>query len=104
MSGSALLWQADPPAHAQATLVWDGSAGDGKWSTAANWDLNRQPIADDSLVFPDLPTTATLTNDMDPSIVYSDIRITSGDYTITGNTIRLKNGIVLNPLVAEPTA
>src|SRR6476619_2047793 len=34
-------------AHASAAVTcnktWDGGGGDGKWSTAANWDLNTLP-------------------------------------------------------------
>jgi len=34
-----------------STIVWNGSAGDGLWSTAGNWDLNEQPQKGDAVEF-----------------------------------------------------
>lgn len=33
------------------TFVWTGKAGDGKWSSAANWDVNRVPGKPSQVVF-----------------------------------------------------
>jgi hypothetical protein len=37
-------WSETPP------LVWDGSAGDGDWGNPLNWNLDRLPIATDSVL------------------------------------------------------
>lgn len=37
------------PLHAE-TISWTGSAGDGEWATAANWNLGRVPAAGDDVV------------------------------------------------------
>ena len=34
-----------------ATRTWDGSAGDGKFSTAANWSSDTAPVTGDTIVF-----------------------------------------------------
>jgi len=34
-----------------STIVWTGSAGDGLWSTAGNWDLNEEPQTGDDVEF-----------------------------------------------------
>ncbi len=53
-----------------ATATWDGSAGDGKWSTAANWTITspasteRVPLSTDKVII----GNATVTLDVDVEI------------------------------------
>ncbi|MCK4945697.1 MAG: hypothetical protein KAS59_05500, partial [Alphaproteobacteria bacterium] len=49
-----------------ATITWDGSAST-DWNTAANWDLNRQPIELDDVVIP----LSGVTNEPTLSDVYT---------------------------------
>ena len=47
---------------APATLMWNGSAGDGNWFTAQNWDLNVVPGASDTAIL-DINSTIDLPSD-----------------------------------------
>jgi hypothetical protein len=44
-----------------STITWDGSALDGSWHTAANWDLNQVPGTGDDVIIPDLGNTTSVT-------------------------------------------
>ena len=59
-------------------------------------------IFPDVVEVPDVVTTQSVDNDLPASNVYNQIRITGGGYTFTGNTIRLTDGIVLDPSTAVP--
>ena len=56
---------------AGATDTWTGTAGDNKFSTAANWNSNTVPVNGDVLALPALPGggTKTLDNDLSSLIV-----------------------------------
>src|SRR5207302_9434766 len=47
-NGSGDLTVQTPPPPPSVT--WTGSAGDGQWNTAGNWDVNRVPTASDPVV------------------------------------------------------
>jgi len=78
-----------------ATATWDGSAGDGKWSTAANWTITspasteRVPLSTDDVII----GNATVTLDTDAeiqSLKLSDASAvlkpaSTGSFTITIN-------------------
>jgi autotransporter-associated beta strand protein len=87
---------------ASATLrIWSGLVmGDGRWSTAGNWQNNSPPVAGDDLQFPlgqpheinnsDDYTNGTTFNSI--TFVYSGGGGASG-YTLAGNSIALNAGI-----------
>ncbi|MCK4944697.1 MAG: hypothetical protein KAS59_00330, partial [Alphaproteobacteria bacterium] len=65
-----------------ATITWDGSAST-DWNTAANWDLNRQPIELDDVVIP----LSGVTNEPTLSDVYTiGSLILTGGRTLTCNS------------------
>lgn len=49
--------------------VWDGGAGDGKWSSAANWNPDGVPGADDDVVFDASSGDATVDGDFGGEIL-----------------------------------
>jgi hypothetical protein len=38
---------------AASTMTWSGSAGDGSWHTAGNWDLEQVPEDGDYVIIPE---------------------------------------------------
>lgn len=95
-------------AHAAgSTVTWNGSAGDNKFSTAANWVGSTAPVNGDSLVFPVgiLSGNATLNNDIS-SLALAGITISGtasaySTYIINGNTITLAGNIVNSAKLAS---
>ncbi|HET9174554.1 MAG TPA: hypothetical protein VFN56_04745 [Candidatus Saccharimonadales bacterium] len=101
-------------AAAPYTCSWTGAAGDGKFSTAANWSdttdsvtsgcgvTGAAPLAadNDGLIFDNtsLTSNATLTNDITGLAVGTFIFQGTGTYgfTITGNAITLSSGVLAN--------
>jgi hypothetical protein len=84
------------------TQTWSGSAGDGKFSTAANWVENEVPEAGDALVFNTIPqprngeTGQTLNNDIDVPFSSVTTSLANGTnpnylYYVLSNTLRLQN-------------
>lgn len=74
-----------------AVKTWDGSAGDGKFSTAANWSGDSVPIATDTLNFNTsaLSASEVLQNDL-TNFTVDGIASTGGGsygYRITGNDL-----------------
>lgn len=71
-----------------ATLTWDGSAGDGKFSTGANWSTDAAPVDGDIITFTPLSSgtdyqTIVLDNDL-VGVEFAGIVVTqasSGFYT-----------------------
>lgn len=88
-------------AHAATTDVWTGTAGDGKFSTAANWQGGVAPVDGDALSFDvsTLSANSTVNNDITnlslAGINFSGTNSSFYGYTIAGNTITL-TGSVLN--------
>lgn len=81
-----------------ATRTWDGGAGDNNLSTAANWSSDVAPVAGDDLVFPANITDRTITNDFSAGTSFNSIAFTGSpssdsNYTLSGNSITLVNGI-----------
>ena len=78
-----------------AVRVWDAGGGDGKWSTAANWDGDIGIAAGDDLVFPVGPTGA-VNNDLAANTRFNTILVQGTGYNITGNAIELFGGLTAN--------
>lgn len=89
-----------------ATRTWDGSAGDKKFSTGANWSDDTAPVSGDSVIFPASAALTTYGESIDNDIAnlsLVDVTI-NGDagttcdgtyeyYRFTGNTLTLTGGI-----------
>ena len=90
-----------------ATRTWDGSASDGKFSTAANWSDSTAPASGDSIVLPldvlfsECTTAVTLDNDLNASSVTLAGLSVSGlkpddcfqPLTISGNDVKSSGDI-----------
>jgi hypothetical protein len=86
-------------------LSWTGAGGDGLWSTPANWDANRAPVAGDALVFPASATGAAtddlgltlggLQVDWPGSITLNRTLTVSGAFEQSGGTITGAGDLVL---------
>ncbi len=87
-------------AHAATTDTWTGTAGDGKFSTATNWQGGVAPVNGDVLAFDDtsLTASATINNDITglslAGINFSGTNTNAYSYTITGNTVTLTGSII----------
>lgn len=87
------------PAHAAATDVWTGAAGDSKFSTASNWQGNTVPAAGDTIRFTAAPASSTtLTNDLGVTLggVQAAQLSSWNSNTYTIDTITLGDGAVLS--------
>jgi autotransporter-associated beta strand protein len=82
-----------------AVKTWDGGTLlDDNWNSIFNWDPNGAPESGDSIVFPDILILGDLSthNNLATDTLFSSITITSG-YSISGNRLRLTNGIFGKP-------
>src|SRR5947207_639688 len=72
-----------------ATFTWNGTGGDGLWTTGANWNGGNAPSGSgtDALVFPAIGSPGTVTNDFTAGTDFASISFTSGGYDITGNAL-----------------
>ena len=79
--------------------TWTGGGSDSNWSTAANWDncggAHPVPIDGDWLLFPDLASRKTNTNDI-AGLDLGHLQFNGYDYVIGGNAITLSAGISSN--------
>ncbi|HEY5806070.1 MAG TPA: autotransporter-associated beta strand repeat-containing protein, partial [Candidatus Saccharimonadales bacterium] len=97
LSVSSLLAFVAPKALA-ATVTWDGGGSDSNMTTAENWSGDVAPSADDDLVFPADVTNRTVANDFTAgtsfnSITFSGAATVASNYTFTGNSMTLVDGI-----------
>jgi autotransporter-associated beta strand protein len=76
------------PAQAVATRTWTGGGADSNWTTAANWG-GTAPVVGDSLVFPQVASRKTNTNDFPPNTSFADIQFSGSGYTVSGSAINL---------------
>lgn len=83
-------------AHA-ATLVWTGSAGDSKITTAANWNPNQQPADGDSLIFNDSHMVGEKTLNFDTNAVFSSVDIRAAE----SSTVTVGGSLVTQDLVTR---
>ena len=63
-----------------ATVTWTGTAGDGKWLTAENWDSGSVPVSTDEIIIPAGSGTITY-------VAGSDFTIASGGSLTLGENV-----------------
>ena len=90
----ASLLTPNPVKAAPPTLHWNGTAGDGNWNTAANWDEATVPSDGVDLVFPDTVTAGNRV--MHNDIAGLDLDAidqfgTIDPYTLDGNSFTIAN-------------
>ncbi|HYE03928.1 MAG TPA: Calx-beta domain-containing protein [Planctomycetota bacterium] len=87
-----------------AELVWDGSAGDAAWGTAANWTPEAVPANNDTLVFPDRAAAAPILN-VTNNLTLSGISLRVGAirYQLAGNTLGVVSVVATGPGIESPT-
>lgn len=76
--------------------TWDGGGADTNWQTAANWAGDIAPVANDDLVFPAVAAQFTANNNFSLFTNFGSITIEGGAYTLSGNLMRLGNGITVS--------
>ncbi len=82
--------------NAFATVrTWDGGGADGNWQTPANWVGEVAPVANDDLFFPTTAAQFTANNNFPLFTTFNSITIEQGNYTLSGNPIRLANGMTV---------
>lgn len=82
--------------NAFATVrTWDGGGADTNWQTAANWAGDVAPVANDDLIFPATATQFTANNNFGLFTTFGSITIEGGTYTLSGNVMRLANGMTI---------
>jgi fibronectin-binding autotransporter adhesin len=86
-----------------ATLEWDGSAGDSKFNTAANWDTNSVPVDGDVITLPGFSGTRTLENDLTgvslAGVVLKPVsNVTAGTGYYVIDTLNLQDGATITKL------
>ncbi|MBX9624960.1 MAG: PKD domain-containing protein, partial [Gemmataceae bacterium] len=104
-----------------ATITWTGGAGDLKWETAGNWDLNRLPTSTDDAVIPDIgaagpsltvtldsgtPTVRSITaaENLTLSGANTVLTLSGGTRTVSvGGTFTLDGGAIAGAVLASPT-
>ncbi len=80
-----------------AVKIWDGGGADGNWTTAANWVSDVSPVYDDDLVFPAASARFMTNNDFSTTFFsFNSLTIEGGNYSVSGNTLRLTNGLQVN--------
>ena len=77
------------------TRIWDGGGADSNWQTPANWAGDIAPVANDDLLFPVTATQFTANNNFPLLTTFASITIDGGSYTLTGNFMRLTNGLTI---------
>jgi len=75
-------------------VTWDGGGANNNWSTANNWNPNGAPAAGSQLLFPPGALKLTNVNDFADLTNFQSLQLSSANYNIGGNDIRLSNGIL----------
>ena len=78
-----------------AVKTWDGGGANNNWTTATNWAGDVAPVANDDLVFPATAAQFAANNDFFLLTTFRSITIEGGNYTISGNPLRLTNGLTV---------
>ncbi|HMS44077.1 MAG TPA: hypothetical protein PKE69_27875, partial [Pyrinomonadaceae bacterium] len=73
-----------------ATKTWDGGGANSNWNTAANWDGDIAPVANDDLIFPATSAQFVTTHNFSGT-TFNSITFEGGAYTVDGN-------VLLNPI------
>jgi CshA-type fibril repeat protein len=92
------------PLHAHAAATWDGEAGDGDWSTPANWEGDLLPNPDAEIILPaafgaiHVTSTATIDNSLDiglgTTLVVDAAAVLTVDGTIVGDGDLTNDGLI----------
>ncbi|MCF7761698.1 MAG: autotransporter-associated beta strand repeat-containing protein, partial [Cephaloticoccus sp.] len=83
-------------------IIWDGSAGDGLWSTGANWDSGSIPLATDTVQFDadDFAAGTTAISldgaNRDVEAVVFNAAVVAGEFDFTSNQVRIGAGGLTN--------
>jgi hypothetical protein len=73
-----------------AQRFWTGGGGVANgWTTAANWQGNVAPVANDDLLFPTGVVNKTANNNSAANTVFRSLTIGDNGYNLTGNAITL---------------
>lgn len=82
------------PAAQAANKTWDSGGGDANWTTAANWDADAAPVANDVLFF-GTGTRLTPNNNFAANTQFNGITFNTGAaaFTLTGNAINLAGDV-----------
>lgn len=83
--------------------TWNGLGGDSNWSTAANWASGIVPVAGDQLVFPVSAAQTTNVNNLTAGTNFDSIIIAAAGYNVSGNAIRLDNGLTESAISGTST-
>ncbi len=92
------------PFYAHAAATWDGEAGDGDWSTPANWEGDLLPNPDAEIILPaafgaiHVTSTATIDNSLDiglgTTLVVDAAAVLTVDGTIVGDGDLTNDGLI----------
>lgn len=78
-----------------AIKTWDGGGADANWQTPANWVGDVAPVSNDDLVFPSTASQFSTNNNYALFTTFNSITIDGGTYTLSGNFLRLSNGLTV---------
>jgi trimeric autotransporter adhesin len=65
--------------------TWTGMGADANWSTGENWMAGTQPVAGDSLVFPDGAAQLANTDDLGAAIAFGSLTLSGSGYSISAS-------------------
>ncbi len=82
-----------PPSLPPHTDVWTGAGANDNWTNALNWAAHVAPTPGDALYFPAAPTATASNNNYTPDTTFASIAIAGSGYQITGNAVKLQNGL-----------
>jgi CshA-type fibril repeat protein len=92
------------PLYAHAAATWDGEAGDGDWSTPANWEGDLLPSADAEIILPPafgavhVTSTATVDNSLEiglgTTLIVDAAAVLTVDGTIAGDGDLTNDGLI----------
>src|SRR5262249_45683992 len=100
----SLIALSQPLAALAASFTWDGGGANNNWNTAANWNPDGVPVANDSLSFDGVIRTASNNNlPAATQINALSFNATAGAFTLAGNSITLHGDISDNRAVRPET-
>jgi hypothetical protein len=79
-----------------ATRTWSGAGSDNNWQTPANWVGGVAPSSGDDLIFPANASQFSTNNNFPLLTTFRSITFEGGNYTLSGNLLRLTNGLIVN--------
>ncbi|MCX8092404.1 MAG: hypothetical protein N3I86_15975, partial [Verrucomicrobiae bacterium] len=75
------------------TRTWSGAGANGLWTNPTNWVGNTTPAQGDNLLFPPGAARANNTNDFPAGTTFHAITVSSNNYSLHGNSLRLNSGV-----------